>query len=273
LSKKRTELLFVLRYIDQPVQSGFSYDKLVNGSLDLFTDRLSRLSRPNFTRGQVKQNTTRLVGTFPSNDYSATTNSSANSARALWYSLQVFLQDFPEYQPKEQKVSLWSESYGGKFGPTTTAFIQRQNQNLASGAISKQKFKHIKLDTLGIISGCIDFLVQLPSYPRMAFNNTYGLKIINQATYNRAMSAFNQKGGCQDAIARCRQMAAQRDPKNQGINAAVNSACQSAIGFCIRDVEQGFEASGRSSYDIAAPVAGMFDLREPYRDSSTLSID
>ena len=90
----------------------------------------------------------------------------------------------------------------------------------------------------------------------MAFNNTYGVKIINQAAYTRAMNVLSPRGACHEAVARCRQMAAQLDPKNQGINAAVNSACQTASSACYGS-EQGFEASGRSSYDIASPVAGM----------------
>jgi carboxypeptidase C (cathepsin A) len=206
-----------------------------------------------------------LVGTFPSNNYGTTTNSSANSARALWYSLQVFLQDFPEYRPKEQRISLWTESYGGKYGPATTAFIQRQNQKLASGSISNRKFKHINLETLGIVSGCIDFLTEQSSSLRMAFNNTYGLQIINQSAYKRAVSNLSQRGGCIDAITRCRQLAAQRDPTNQGGNSGVNSACLNASVVCSG---QKMGVSGRSSYDIAAPAAGM-SKRSLYNQSFT----
>ena len=35
----------------------------------------------------------------------------------------------------------------------------------------KKGTKYIHLDTLGIINGCIDSLIQIPSWPQMVYNN------------------------------------------------------------------------------------------------------
>jgi carboxypeptidase C (cathepsin A) len=242
-------------YIDQPVQSGLSYDTLRNGTLNLFTDTISRLSRPNFSRSKLEQNATFLVGTFPSNNYASTTNSSSNAARALWFGLQVFFQDFPEHKTSDSRISIWTESYGGRYGPAVAAFILQQNLRIADGQAA-QKYKELNLDALGIVAGCMDFLSEVPTALQYSFNNTYGLHTISQAHYTRTTMAFNQKGGCRDQILRCRQLAAQLDPQNSGNNPTVNTFCRGVGTTCGVANQGGYPAIGRSAYDIAAPTAG-----------------
>lgn len=78
-------------YIDQPVQVGFSYDKLVNGTLDaLSTSLLPVFSDFSFT-GVPKQNDTLFVGTFPSLNSSMTAKTTTIAASAAWEFLQVWL--------------------------------------------------------------------------------------------------------------------------------------------------------------------------------------
>lgn len=243
-------------YVDQPVQSGFSYDTLRNGTLNLFTDRLSRISKPNFSKSQVVQNATQLVGTFPSNNYASTTNSSSNAARALWFGLQVFFQDFPEYKTTDSRISIWTESYGGRYGPALGAFILQQNLRIADGQAA-QKYKELNLDALGIVAGCMDFLSEVPAALQYSFNNTYGLHTMTPAQYKRASSAFNQRGGCRDQILRCRQLATQLDPQNHGNNPTVNTFCRGVSVTCGVANQGEYNAIGRSIYDIAAPTAGL----------------
>jgi hypothetical protein len=74
-------------YIDQPVQTGFSYDRLVNGTLDLLTGNVTPLN----DTSEVVQNETTVLGTFPSQDPTATTQGSVRGASALWHFMQVFV--------------------------------------------------------------------------------------------------------------------------------------------------------------------------------------
>jgi carboxypeptidase D len=77
-------------YIDQPVQTGFSYDVLTNGTLDQTT---SIVSPGDFSNGTPESNNTFVVGTFASQDQNSTANTTSNGAHAMWYFLQTWLQE------------------------------------------------------------------------------------------------------------------------------------------------------------------------------------
>lgn len=247
-------------YIDQPVQTGFSYDSLSNGTLNMLTQDLQI---KNFSQEEIpRQNSTFLIGTFPSNNNDATANGTRNGARALWHFAQTFFQEFPDYRPNDNRISIWTESYGGRYGPAYTAYFQQQNQRIANGSLTtKGEIAQIHLDTLGIINGCVDVLTQQLSYPQMAFNNTYNLQTINETMYKQAVTAWSAPNGCRDKIVRCRQMASTSDPTNQGHNNTVNEACQAANNFCSENIEDAYVLySGKNFYDIAAPTLGMMLL-------------
>jgi carboxypeptidase C (cathepsin A) len=213
-----------------------------------------------FSNNKVpKQNTTLLVGTFPSNDMNTTANGTTNAARALWHFSQTFFQEFPGYMPNDNRISIWTESYGGRYGPAFTAYFQEQNQKIANRTLTDPSESFIlHLDTLGIINGCIDLLNQEETYITYAYNNTYGLETVNQTIYEQGIEAFNKPGGCKDKIIECREMAAKFDPTNQGVNAEVNAACRDANDFCGDALEEPYlRYSGRNFYDIAAISQGV----------------
>ncbi|KAJ9606535.1 hypothetical protein H2200_008543 [Cladophialophora chaetospira] len=239
-------------YIDQPNQVGLSYDILVNGTQDL-TDPSGDVVTDDFSNGVPQQNNTFIVGTFPSQILSSSANGTTNAARALWHFAQVWFQTFPDYKPNDNRVSIWTESYGGHYGPAFANFFQEQNEKIATGTWTDAGETYdIHLDTLGIINGCIDVLTQEPSYPHMAFNNTYGIQAINRTTYDASMTSFTKAGGVRELIETCRALAAEGDPENQGNNATVNDAC-SAANEATGEVENPYiELSGRNYYDIAA---------------------
>ena len=235
-------------YVDQPVQTGFSYDTLNNGTYDVTTQQIT-LS--DFTDGIPEQNNTFYTGTFPSIDNSSTTNSTQNSARAIWYFAQEWFQEFPAYQPNDSRISIWTESYGGRYGPSFTAYFQQQNEKIANKTITTEgEMYYIHLDTLGIINGCIDLLTQAPSYPEMAYNNTYGIQVINETVYRQALDAWSRPQGCRDLILTCRALARDGDPMMYGNNGTVNLACMEADQFCSNQVEGPFFYGDRGYYDI-----------------------
>lgn len=243
-------------YIDQPNQVGFSYDVPKNGTYNQLTGDYDVSGAGFGPDGKVpEQNNTFLVGTFPSERSMATANGTENSARALWHFAQTWFSEFPAYKPHDDKVNIWTESYGGRYGPGFTAFFQEQNEKIARGVLPGQKehdYHYIHLDTLGVLNGCVDLLTQAPYYPEMAFNNTYGIQTINETMYEKAMHAWSKPDGCKDQIVACRKLAVEGDPNMTGSNTTVNQACQNASDFCSNEVEGAYtNYSGRGYYDIA----------------------
>jgi hypothetical protein len=101
----------------------------------------------------------------------------------------------------------------------------------------------LHLETVGIVNGCLDILTQMPLFPVMAFNNTYGLEIINETAYQAAMDAWPT---CQSMIEKCHSLAAANDPLGTGTNAEVNTACYDANDFCFLNMWQPYNATGVS---------------------------
>jgi carboxypeptidase C (cathepsin A) len=239
-------------YIDQPDQTGLSYDVLANGTQDL-TDGSGSVTISDFSSGVPGQNNTFLVGTFPSQLLNSSANGTTNAARALWHFAQVWFQTFPAYKPNDNRISIWTESYGGHYGPSFASFFEEQNMKIANKTWTEVGDTYIiHLDTLGIINGCVDVQVQEPSYPQMAYNNTYGIKAINESVFQSSLDAYTAPGGVRDLINTCRSLAAEGDPTNQGNNVTVNNACVIA-GEATNLVEGPYSSySGRNYYDIAA---------------------
>jgi carboxypeptidase D len=200
-----------------------------------------------------EQNNTFYVGTFPSIEgTNSTANDTENAARSLWEFAQVWFSEFPEYKPNDDRVSIWTESYGGRYGPSFAAFFQQQNQKIANATLKTNGETHyIHLDTLGIINGCVDLLTQELSYPEMAYNNTYGIQTITQVEYNTAVQAFKKPNGCRDRILNCRAAAVEGDLNMYGGNETVNVICADASFFCSNNVEGPYlQFANRGYYDI-----------------------
>ncbi|KAL8918927.1 MAG: hypothetical protein Q9172_005195 [Xanthocarpia lactea] len=237
-------------YIDQPNQVGFSYDIPSNGTTDE-----SQIMIQDFTDGVPEQNNTFYVGTFPSQNPNNTANGTTNAARAMWHFAQTWFQEFPAYKPNNSAISIFTESYGGRYGPAFATFFEEQNERIANESISDQGEEFIiHLDTLGIVNGCIDLLIQEPSYPEFAFNNTYGIQAIDQTLYQQALENFHRpETGCKALILECQARANEGDANGTGNNDTVNQACRAASLHCGKEVEAQYnQESGRSYYDIAA---------------------
>jgi carboxypeptidase C (cathepsin A) len=95
-------------FLDQPVQVGLSYDTLQNITNNLVTGDVEILDE---TSPIPEQNTTLLLGTYPSQDGNQTALGSVNAAKAAWHFLQTFTQEFPAYHPNDSRISIATESY------------------------------------------------------------------------------------------------------------------------------------------------------------------
>ncbi|KAF4632059.1 hypothetical protein G7Y89_g6074 [Cudoniella acicularis] len=244
-------------YIDQPNQVGFSYDTPTNGSLDLLT---SNLYTPPQTLPNSQPSFTFLNGTFSSLQTNNTANTTEIAAMAIWHMLQGFLGAFPQYRPNNTAVGvhLFAESYGGKYGPAFATLWEEQNKRRSNGTLSRNGTVDINLASLGIISGCVDDLIQGPFYPSFAVNNTFGLTAINPVRAQLASASFSASGGCADLIQQCRTAVANQDPENDGDVALVSTACSTAYSSCTSNVVDPYSDAGRSVYDISHVLPDSF---------------
>ncbi|KAF1957321.1 alpha/beta-hydrolase [Byssothecium circinans] len=244
-------------YLDQPVQVGLSYDTLTNVTVDGST---GTVKVADFSNGTVpEQNNTFYVGTYGSQNRNLTTQGTENSARALWNFAQVWFQEFPRHKPNDSRISIATQSYGGRYGPAFAAYFAEQNERIENGTWTETNQTHIlNLDTLFIVNGCIDRLVQWPGYPQMAYNNTYGIQAYNESRYEAVIDALNNSTGCLVQIENCRNLSLLYDPTNQGFNASVNRVCQAAETFCSEQVRDPYFDSDVNYYDISVPGAASF---------------
>jgi hypothetical protein len=79
-------------YIDQPVQVGFSYDSLVNGTLDVVASPYA-YKPADFSDGVPETNLTFLTGTFASQNLLNTPNTTMAAAPFIWDFMQSWTQE------------------------------------------------------------------------------------------------------------------------------------------------------------------------------------
>ncbi|KIM38249.1 hypothetical protein M413DRAFT_420804 [Hebeloma cylindrosporum] len=154
---------------------------------------------------------------------------SQQAASDIWTFMQIFLSDsrFSKYQPNN--LAIWTESYGGHYGPTFAAFFLSQNAAIAAGTLSGLK---LNLKVLGVGDGLTDPLVQYPGYITYAANNPYH-PLVSSSVISRANSSWTSSGGCKAQITSC-------------YNGGSNSVCSKAQNFC--------------NNNILSPLAGNFDV-------------
>ncbi|KAB5575722.1 carboxypeptidase S1 [Coniochaeta sp. 2T2.1] len=221
-------------YLDQPVQTGFSYDTVTTGYRDMFSALVDvgPISGPG--------NVTYRPGKFGSQNPSKTANTTAIAMRAVTHFLDLWGQQNPQY--KRDKINVWSQSYGGFFA-----------SSLATQLVKAGKYG---VNSLGIINGVIDILVQAKAYPEFAVNNTYGIPAISQAEADQALDYLNKPGGTRDQFNACRALQQQYDPNNYGNNLTVNGVCLQALSNYAAFVYGPYEnrpggpTSGRDPFDI-----------------------
>ncbi|GBF61418.1 carboxypeptidase S1 homolog A [Trichophyton mentagrophytes] len=243
-------------YIDQPNQVGFSYDELTNITYSTINDTVYVAD---FSNGVPAQNLSTLVGTGSSQNPWATANNTVNAARSIWHFAQVWFQEFPEHKPNNNKISIWTESYGGRYGPSFASYFQEQNEKIKNHTITEEGEMHIlNLDTLGIINGCIDLMFQAESYAEFPYNNTYGITAYTKEKYDAIIHDIHRPDGCFDKLAKCREAAKEGDPQFYSNNATVNAICADASSSCDNYLMDPYQETNLGYYDIAHPLQDPF---------------
>ncbi|KAH9821416.1 carboxypeptidase S1 homolog-like protein A, partial [Teratosphaeria destructans] len=255
-------------FIDQPNQVGFSYDSPTNGTADLFSGQIYEPSQvpdsslPDF---MFQDGTFPTAHTTNDSSYLPTANTTEIAAQATWHFLQTWLAAFPQYNPVTRPnttgnqwsnwvdvpigVNLFTESYGGKYGPVFAEYFVQQNERRANGTLNASSTLAIQLESVGIINGMIDDRIQDYYYPFFAYNNTYGIQAISQTQELNAITQFSGSGQCLAQIDTCRAAMAASDPEGYGDNATVNALCEAAQDTC-NNVTLSYYQAGYDPYDI-----------------------
>ncbi|KAL8718870.1 MAG: hypothetical protein Q9225_004039, partial [Loekoesia sp. 1 TL-2023] len=224
-------------FISQPLGVGFSYSESEPGTLNPFT-------------GEVENSTYGVDGRWPV--INATELDTTDlAAIATWHVLQGFLANLPQLDARvggpSKTFNLWTESYGGHYGPAFFNYFYEQNVMIRNGTINGTE---LTFDTLGIINGIFDLYTQAPYYPEFTQYNTYGIQLVNETVYDyMKFACFMPDIGCLDQVEACRK-ANRSSPVGQ-------LYCAQATDQCRTNVEEPYyEFGGR----------GVYDIRHPYDD-------
>ncbi|KAF2111581.1 carboxypeptidase S1 [Lophiotrema nucula] len=157
--------------------------------------------------------------------------STVTAAPYVWKLIQAFYASFPQYESRD--FGIFTESYGGHYGPEFAKYIQDQNKANAGEAIN--------LVALGINNGWFDAEIQEKAYVQYSYNNTYK-PLITSSQYTQYMNSFQQQ--CLPAIQSC-------------ASKGTNSACQKADNTCSQTIEG--PLTNNANFDV-------YDIRAPSND-------
>ncbi|KAI8629907.1 Alpha/Beta hydrolase protein [Xylariaceae sp. FL1651] len=216
-------------FLSQPIGVGFSYATKVVGVQNETSGLPVNSSNPDGRYSDVdpyRFDTTQLA------------------AVGTWEILQAFIQELPclDETVKSRSFNLWTESYGGHYGPAFFKYFYDQNELIKNGSA---KGVELNMHTLGIINGIISSTIQTPYYPEFAAHNTYGIKAVNETIYNYMKMNWEFPGACKDSIGYCYD-GDRSTPDGLAL-------CSQAVALCRGLVEGPYYAvSGRNPYDIRA---------------------
>ncbi|KAJ7056231.1 serine carboxypeptidase [Mycena amicta] len=147
-----------------------------------------------------------------------TVNTTRAAAEDVWEFMQIFLNDARFRNLISNKLAIWTESYGGHYGPAFAAYFLEQNQAISIGAVDAIL---LNLEVLGIGNGLTDPITQYPAYITYANSNPYHVPLAPTSAISNAAAAWAQPtAGCRDRIVACNSAG------------ATDLICQSAQSFC-----------------------------------------
>jgi len=146
-----------------------------------------------------------------------------------FYFFQAFFQSHPEYA--NSPLYIFGESYAGHYVPAIAHRIHQGNLH------PTDKTVNLNLAGIAIGNGLTNPEEQYKWYPEMVWNNSHGIKVVDETVYE-AMQAVVPK--CTALIDQC----------NKGDSAINKFACQSAFIICNMGLTSPYQATGLNPYDI-----------------------
>ncbi|KAK8045835.1 carboxypeptidase S1 [Apiospora saccharicola] len=162
-------------------------------------------------------------------------DSTVSAAPQVWALLQSFYTQFPQYESRD--FGIFTESYGGHYGPEFASYIQVQNAQIAAKNISGEP---INLVAVGINNGWFDAKTQYRAYVDYSANNSYN-QILSPSQYAEYMDTFDSD--CAPAVDACYGGGDQSD-----------DACSKAQDTCTEDIENAIiSGADFDPYDVRQP--------------------
>ncbi|KAL8683737.1 MAG: hypothetical protein Q9186_000371 [Xanthomendoza sp. 1 TL-2023] len=160
--------------------------------------------------------------------------STETAAPYVWKLLQAFYAQFPQYENRD--FGVFTESYGGHYGPEFAEYFEEQNAAIASNTVSG---KEIKLVALGINNGWFDAQLQQKAYIDYSALNSYR-PLITASQRKSYLKTYNTK--CLPALQSC-------------ASAGTDSACSNADKVCYNTIQGPLsQAKDFDVYDIRSPT-------------------
>lgn len=126
---------------------------------------------------------------------------------------------------------------GGHYVPAVANLLQTRSKSCSYGDAIP-----ISVDTVGIVSGFIDFYTQGPYYPSFAINNTYGIQAYDPEVAASAVQNLTALGGCMDLVEACHALTPNGYRDQYGTNDTVTEACGVAFAYCWTNVYFAYDA-------------------------------
>lgn len=163
--------------------------------------------------------------------------STVTAAPYVWKLIQAFYAQFPQYENRD--FGIFTESYGGHYGPEFAYYFQQQNSAIDGGSVQGEK---VNLVALGVNNGWFDAEIQYKAYIDYAYNNTYNQIITSQTDYNNYLDSYTND--CQPALEQC-------------TSSGSDSDCSDAANTCYNEIEGPLTQA--KDFDV-------YDVREPSND-------
>ncbi|KAH8993894.1 carboxypeptidase-like protein S1 [Lactarius hatsudake] len=162
--------------------------------------------------------------------------STVTAAPFVWKLLQAFYAVFPTYE--NRKFGLFTESYGGHYGPEFAFYFESQNAAIDKGKVSGVK---IPLVALGINNGWFDSMLQYKAYIDYSLTNPYR-PLINSPQATSLLMTYNQY--CLPELNTCS-------------SSGTDAACKKADDTCFNTIAGPIQTN--SDFDV-------YDLRASSQD-------
>ncbi|PHH52536.1 Carboxypeptidase S1 -like protein A [Ceratocystis fimbriata CBS 114723] len=242
-----------LLFIDQPVGSGLSYDKINHGILN-YMERSYTLSELNLEEKKVP-NFIGYSGSFPSQNIPITHTKQA--AHSTWRFLQGFYSAFPLEAPHGHDpigLNIFAEGYGGKYAAVFSDYFNQRNTERHGKTIealtTRLRTFPIKVISIGILNGCVDARVQMPYNFDQAQRNPYGIEMMHENDYLDIKKSLKDGDfNCDRKLAMCYERTKDLG-YNDDVSAETQNMCFEALSICSDENQAWFSETGRALKDM-----------------------
>ncbi|CAM1510219.1 Fc.00g005540.m01.CDS01 [Cosmosporella sp. VM-42] len=170
-------------------------------------------------------------------------NSTVQAAPYVWKFMQAFFANFPKYKSRE--FGLFTESYGGHYGPKFANYFLEQNKKIEEGC---EKGTKIDMIALGINNGWIDPKPQFKAYATYAYNNPYK-KILDDTNIKRFLDVY--KDMCAPALDNCTSLVGD------------DEACANADDVCNTQLFTNLQIASGVDFNVYDVRIGANDVDPP----------